>query len=270
MKKKRKIAKPLVAFLLVATLILLIVSYTKYQINAQVNLVPTVFTKQEIAGRTEITEEMLVVRKVPSDALPPNAITDMDELVGKWTANGFGIPKNSLLYDEKVLEKEQLPDSAILNLKENEVAYPLLVDLETSLGNSIIPGTKVDLYFRSKTDNRNEKTTVLYGKLASNVRVVSVKDAQATNVFENEGKKSEEDEVKEPSLASIYIFAVPQEVHTLLSKGKIVGEVVPVATSDAYKTTEDDTQMTDEEVIEYINGTITSNELTDSEEEVVE
>lgn len=258
MKRKKELYKRLTAMLLVVSLIFGIVFYTKFRIEAEVNAIPVVYTTEEIPPRTEITEKMITVREVPGDAVPPNAVTDPSKIVGKWTVSGFGIPKNAMLYDEKILDKEELPDSAILNLKENEVAFPLLVDLETSLGNSIIPNANVDLYFRSKKD-ANSDEPVMYGRLGANVRVVAVKDAQASNVFQNEGKLEEKEQDaattnNQPSLASIYIFAVPNELNGILNKAKLVGDVVPVATSEAYEPAVDDEQLTDEEIMKFING----------------
>lgn len=258
MKRKKETLKKLTALLLVLSLVFGIVFYTKLRIDAEVNAIPVVYTTTEIPARTEITEDMISVRNVPSDAVPPNAVTDPRQVVGKWTVSGFGIPKNSLMYDEKILSKEQLPDSAILNLKENEVAFPLLVDLETSLGNSIIPNANVDLYFRSKKDNTKDEP-VMYGRIGANVRVVAVKDAQASNVFQNEGKnngnENEGSEINsEPSLASIYIFAVPSELNGILNKAKLIGDVVPVATSEAYSPDGTEEMLSDEEILSFING----------------
>lgn len=258
MKRKKENVKKLTALFLVLSLVFGIVFYTKFRIDAEVNAIPVVYTTKEIPARTEITEDMVSVRNVPSDGVPPNAVTDPEKVIGKWTVSGFGIPKNSMMYDEKILSKEQLPDSAILNLKENEVAFPLLVDLETSLGNSIIPNANVDLYFRSKKDNTKDEP-VMYGRLGANVRVVAVKDAQASNVFQNEGKQDESQregsEVNtEPSLASIYIFAVPSELNEILNKAKLIGDVVPVATSEAYDPDGSEEMLSSEEVLMFING----------------
>jgi len=263
MKRKKERQKKIIAVLLAFALILGIVSYTQIKISAEIDPVQIVYANQEIPPRTEITADMISTREVSSKAVPPNAITDPSQVIGKWTVTGYGVPKNSFMYEEKILEKENLPDSAILNLQKNEVALPLLVDLETSLGNSIIPNAKVDLYFRSKKENSGtDDKKVLYGKLATNVRVVSVKDNQASNVFQTEGKKEEENasSSNQPSLASIYIFAVPQELNELLNKAKLVGDVVPVATSEAYSVSTDEEQLTSEEVLQFIEGTYQENE----------
>lgn len=275
MKKKKGFKQNLIAGSSAIVLLAGVVGYTQYKIRAEVDEVPVIYTKSEIAPRTEITKNMLVVRNVPSKALPPNAVTDMKKVVGKWTVSGYGLSKNSLVYKDKISAKEKLPDSAILELKENEVAFSLLVDLETSLGNSIVPNSKVDLYFRTKKDAASQEgMNVLYGKLASQIRVVAVKDAQAANVFETEGvqREQEDDSMtstnKQNTMASIYIFAVPQEVNALLNKAKLVGDVVPVATSEAYKYNKNDEKLDESMVVKYINGEYA--DTKDEDEDVVE
>lgn len=268
MKRKKENVKRLTALFLVISLIASVVLYTRFTIDAEVNAVPVVYSKQEIPARTEITEDMITIREVPSDAVPPNAVTDPSKIIGKWTVTGFGVSKNSLLYNDKILAKEQLPDSPILSLEENEVAFPLLVDLETSLGNSIIPNTKVDLYFRSTKEQGSEEP-VKYGALGKNLRVVAVKDAQASNVFKNEGEQEKDDKNQtstEPSLASIYIFAVPSELNILLNKAQLKGDVVPVVTDKAYSPAPNDEELSNEEIIEYINGELNAEEEVDGNE----
>lgn len=275
MKKKKGFKQNLIAGSSAIVLLAGVVGYTQYKIRAEVDEVPVIYTKSEIAPRTEITKNMLVVRNVPSKALPPNAVTDMKKVVGKWTVSGYGLSKNSLVYKDKISSKEKLPDSAILELKENEVAFSLLVDLETSLGNSIVPNSKVDLYFRTKKDAASQEgMNVLYGKLASQIRVVAVKDAQAANVFETEGVQPEQKDDsmtstnKQNTMASIYIFAVPQEVNALLNKAKLVGDVVPVATSEVYKYNKNDEKIDESMVVKYINGEYA--DTKDEDEDVVE
>jgi len=261
MKKNKAMKKQVIAVSTTAALIFGIVGYTQYKINAEVDKVPVVFTTKEISPRTEIKENMISVRYVPSQGVPPNAIRNANQVVGKWTVSGFGASKNSMLFKEKISKKDELPDSSILSLRKGEVAYSLLVDLETSLGNSIIPNSNVDLYFRTKKEDagNQEGVEVLYGKLASQIRVVAVKDAQATNVFQTEGTEKEETEEtqgenKNPELASIYIFAVPEELNVLLNKAKLVGEVVPVATSEAYEPNKKSEKISETEVMQYIDG----------------
>jgi pilus assembly protein CpaB len=252
--KKNLWKKRLLSILTVIALIFVIITYTKVTIKAEINETEVVVTKVDIPPRTEITDEMLETIVVPAKGVPTNAFKNKEDIIGKWTVAGYGISKHSFIYKDKIVDKSELPDAGLLELKENEVAVPLLVDLETSLGNSIIPNTHVDLYFRTVLHDNNQ-TKALYGKVASQVRVVAVKDAEASNVFDVEGyqqgKPQEAANNEKKSLAKIYIFAVPKEIGELINKAKLLGEVVPIATGKTYeenaKTTADKN-----EVVAYI------------------
>ncbi|MEH6944651.1 hypothetical protein [Bacillus sp. JJ722] len=207
---------------------------------------------------------MLTTISVPNQGIPTNTIRDKEDMIGKWTVSGFGIPKNSFIYTDKIVDKSELPDAGILDLKEGEVAFPLLVDLETSLGNSIIPDTKVDLYFRNVV-NEGDNDKAIYGKIASQVRVVAVKDAEASNVFDAEGNATDPEvqgavDSSDKNLAKIYIFAIPESMSDLIGKAKLLGEIVPIATDDAYDM---DSKATSEpnEVVQYIEKASLSSDV---------
>ncbi|MFS0783373.1 hypothetical protein [Bacillus sp. 1P06AnD] len=242
---KSKWKKRIVALLTVIVLVCSILIFTKVRINAEMNEKPIVVSKIDIPPRTEITEDMLETIVVPTKSVPSNAASEAKDIIGTWTKAGYGIPAHSYIYDNKVTVQDKMPDAGILELKEGEVAFPLLVDLETSLGNSIIPDTKVDLYFRSLLKDE-DSDKALYGKLASQVRVVSVKNADAANVFDpdeySKGTSKEADgsnkanfQTEENSMAKIYIFAVPSSLNELLNKAKLLGEIVPIATGKQSK-----------------------------------
>lgn len=246
----------LVPLMSVFALLGLLYLYTEMKIDKEVNEVQVVYTAAEIPPRTEITDDMLKVLTKPARSVPLNAITDKKQIVGKWTVSGYGIPENSFVYKGKVVDKSELPDAGLLELKEGEVAVSLLVDLETSLGNSIIPESHIDLYFRNVLYDKNNPKALL-GPLAENVRVVAVKDSQATNVFEEKGMVNEHQQKdatkpKSTNLAKIYIFAVPEELSGLINKGKLLGDVFPVATGETYKEGLK-VVATQNEIVDFIN-----------------
>lgn len=250
--------KRLLSLVTVLALILIIFTYTKFTISAEIDEKEIVVTKVDIPPRTLITEDMLETIVVPSRGIPNNTWINAEDVIGQYTVAGYGISKHSFIYKEKLVTQNQMPDAGILELKENEVAFPLLVDLETSLGNSIIPDSNVDLYFRTllKGESSNESKAI-YGKLASQVRVVAVKDADASNVFDPEGYQNGEEQnvTKEQklALAKIYIFAIPQELNETINKAKLLGDIVPIATGKSYsKSTE--TKIEENKVIEYIQN----------------
>ncbi|CUB12516.1 hypothetical protein OCB16_24125 [Bacillus cereus] len=238
----KKLPKKTVSVLIAVGLVATIAGYENYRINSAINPTKVYYSKVDIPPRTKITKDMLQERVIPGDAIAPNAITNVKDLEGKYTVNGFGVSKNSLLYKDKVVPKDELPDAAILNLKKNEVAFPLLVDIETSSGNSIIPDSYVDLYFKGTVKNETDHTEKpIFGRVAKHVRVTSVKDSNATNVFDPKSvevdgsyKDNLNNEAKNRPLAKIYTFAVSDEENQLLNKGALIGEIIPVASGESY------------------------------------
>lgn len=253
--KKKMWKKRIFSLVSVFVLIGAILTYTRFTIKAEINEVEVTVSKVDIPPRTEITEDMVETITIPLKGVPTAAYRHKDDIIGKYPVSGYGISKNSFIYQDKVVTKDQLPDVGILKLKDDEVAFPLLVDLETSLGNSILPDTYVDLYFKSEIKDTNT-TKAIYGKLASQVRVVAVKDADASNVFDNEGIRVEEQtNTQKQSLAKIYIFALPDELNEIVNKAKIIGNIVPIATANSYvKNSDSDVEMNETDILEYIES----------------
>jgi len=225
---------------------------TKWEVNRQIAPIETYFTAEEIASGTAITEEMLLPMEIPSKAIPPNAITDKSQIVGMYVKNGFNIPPNSYLYSEVLTPENEMPNSSVLKLKEGEYAFPLLVDLETSLGNGILPDSKVDLAFRATLDNDSGEDMVIFGTLATDVRVTSVKDSNATAVFKDEANSTKDKNSKAESMSKLYTFAVSGELNDLLSKAAKLGEIRPVAKGQTEETAKSETILSQNEVVDYI------------------
>lgn len=260
MKKSKKIA-----FSAGIALAIGVINYTgiHYYINSKVDPVTVAYAKDDIPPNTKITKEMVIERSVPSSSLPPEAMVAPSSVIGKYTANNFGISKHSLFYKGKVMAAEKMPNSSVLKLKSGELAFPLLVDLETSLGNSILPDTKVDLFFRGKVETvqkvNGSTITVekpIYGRIAKGVRVTSVKDTDATNVF-SDTKKKQNGGFASPTtgegktaLAKIYTFAVDEQINEVLNKATLLGEIRPVATGSE----ELDTTISDDDIVSWIEG----------------
>ncbi len=204
------------------------------------------YTKVDIPPHTLITKEMIMVMpNTPGSAVPPNALTRPEDIIGKWTVPGYGLSKNSLIYKDKILPTDEMPDASILKLKEGEYAFPLLVDIETSSGNSILPDTYVDLWFTS--DQRANVDKPIVGNMFSKVRVTTVKDNNTQNVFDaqdytqapnqgqqqggivSQGNSGNGGEKPAPKLAKLYTFAVTADQLKYLNKAKLKGKVFPVA-----------------------------------------
>lgn len=234
-KLKKQTKRKVVAAVLSLTVVGSMYAYNAYAVEKAVDPTKVVLVRKDIQPHTKITEEMIFEREIPGNAIPPNAYLNKEEVVGKYTTEGFGISANSFFLKNNVLSKNKLPDAAILSLQGGEVAFPLLVDLETSSGNSIVPGTFVDLYFLNVEGSQGELMTdatnksVLFGGLFPQVRVTSVKDSDTNDAFrEEQDSEGETKEVK--SAARLYTLAVTPAQLQYLNRAKRLGTIMPVAT----------------------------------------
>ncbi|MEK4649632.1 RcpC/CpaB family pilus assembly protein [Exiguobacterium sp. FSL W8-0210] len=239
-KLKKQTKRKVVAAALSLAVVGSMYAYNAYAVETAVNPTKVALVKNDIQPHTKITEDMIFERDVPGNAIPPNAYTSKDQIVGKYTTEGFGISANSFFLKNNVKSKNELPDAAILSLEEGEVAFPLLVDLETSSGNSIVPGTYVDLYFLNMEGARGELMTdesnqsVLFGGLFPQVRVTSVKDGDTNDAFrEEQDSNGETKEVK--SAARLYTLAVTPAQLQYLNRAKKLGTIMPVASQNGDK-----------------------------------
>ena len=205
----------------IAVIVILGLLYWGYtsQINTSVNPVAVPVAKQTIQPRTEVTADMITTIRVPKIAVSENVITATPLIVGKYTNLNVTVPAGSMFYKDVLVEKSALPDSVFTTVKDGEIPYQFAVNMETTYGNSIYPGNKIDIYMKAIDDN----SQIMVGRLLENVEVLAVKDSQGRNVFEN---------TSETRTPAYLIFGVPERIHILLRKAvylKSAGvEIFPV------------------------------------------
>jgi len=209
----------------VAGIIVLYVGYT-WRVNQAISPVTVPYAKVEIDSKKMITEDMIAYVKVSSSVVAnsPNLITDASQLIGKYVSFGTVIPQNSLFYDEAVVDKKELPDSAFADIPDGYTIYSLGVNLHTTYGNSIYPGNYIDLYLKA-TD---ESGKIIFGKLIESIEVLAVKDSQGNHLFET---------TVETRTPSELLFVVPDDMYLLLMKaGYVQGdiEIIPVPRNASY------------------------------------
>lgn len=161
--------------------------------------------KSTIQPRTKITQEMITTISIPSVGVQGNVILSSSLIVGKYTNVNTIIPQGSMFYSEALIKEEDLPDSSYTQVKEGEIPYNFAVDMNSTYGNSIFPGNKIDLYMKAESDDGQ----VMVGKLIENVEVLAVKDSSGKDVFEN---------TAEDRIPAFLIFGVEEEIHILLRK----------------------------------------------------
>lgn len=191
----------------IAVIVILGLLYWGYtsQINASVSPVSVPVAKQTIQPRTEITSDMITRIKVPKIAVSENVITTTTSIIGKYTNINVTIPNGGMFYKNLLVEKSALPDSVFTAVKDGEIPYQFSVNMETTYGNSIFPGNKIDIYMKAIDDNGQ----IMVGRLLENVEVLAVKDSAGRNVFEN---------TSETRTPAYLIFGVPERIHILLRK----------------------------------------------------
>lgn len=188
-------------------ILILVVLYFgyNYQIKKQTNPVKVPIAKETIQPRTEITRELIEYIEVSPIMIQSGAVTNINAIVGKYTNYNTMIPKGSMFYSASIVDKTALPDTAFVEVKNGEVPYNFPVTMDTTYGNSISPGNKIDIYMKAVDD----AGILMVGKLVENVEVLAVKDSQGRNVFEDSS---------EARVPSTLIFGVQPDIHILLRK----------------------------------------------------
>ena len=205
----------------IAIVAILYFGYT-YQINKQVKPTRVPVANTTIQPRTKITTEMIKYIEVPGDTLSSNVMLNTDEITKLYSNYNTVIPEGSMFYTDVLTTKEQMPDSAFVDVEEGDIPYQFAVNMETTYGNSIFPGNFLE-----------------------NVKVLAVKDASGQHVFENSA---------ENRTPAYIIFGVKYDVNILLLKAKYLTEVevFPVP-HGAWVGTEGQIQVSSEELKNYIN-----------------
>ncbi len=214
------------------------------RIKKATNPVSIPVAKVTIQPKTLITREMIEYISVPSVAVKKNTITSINSIVGKYSNYNTMIPAGSMFYTDTLITKDELPDTALMDVKEGEVLYNFPVTMNTSYQNSIMPGSKVDIYMKAVNDER----VLMVGKLIENVEVLAVKTSDGLNVFED---------TSERRTPAYIFFGVSPEIHILLRKASYMSNysvvLFPVPHGTNY-TTEEGTRVSTDELKEFINS----------------
>ena len=215
-----------------------------YTVNKATEPMRVPVAAQTIDPRTEITEDMIQYVEVPKNSITDNVITNSVELIGKYSGVGSVIPEGSMFYKEVIIEKEELPDIAFTKVKAGEIVYNFPVNINSTFGNSIVPGNYIDIYM--KTNDTSGK--VMIGKLIENVEVLAMKDSSGQPVFES---------VTENRTPAMMIFGLKPELYILLKKASYMGsygvELYPVP-HGGYIEEEGATRVSTQELKDFINA----------------
>lgn len=211
---------------------------------------------QKLTTRHKITEEDINYVQIPQGALGGDYYYNTSDIVGKYVNVDTTVPTGSLFYKEAIVPASDLPDEALLNVKEGETLYYLTVNMLTSYTNSILPNRYIDIYISTKENGK-----ALVGKLIRNVKVLQVKTADGRNVFENS---------EESRTPYVIMFSLPESQHLLLRQITAINnfsiasensgfsriEIIPIPTTAYFKDGDEDVKP--EIASEYLKELISS------------
>jgi hypothetical protein len=236
----------------ILAILVLYIGYN-WRVKQATNPISVPYALQEINPSTQITEDMVGEAQVPPSMIKGDIYRSKQSVIDKYSGADCLIPSGSLFYTRCVVEKDQLPDSIILDYPKGYVLYYMSVNMETTYSNSIYPGNYIDLYFKatygSTDENDPNNGKVMVGKLLENVKVLAVRDSSGKNVFSN---------TNENAVPSQLIFAVPEEYYILLKKADYLRnystELSPVPTAESKKSNPGDLKLSSKDIKDFINN----------------
>jgi hypothetical protein len=236
---------------ILGVLLMVVVIYIGYnwRVNIATNPIEVPYAINTISAGTEITADDVGTIEVPP-AMLGDAIRDSQSVIGKYTMADTVIPAGSLFYSRAVCEEDQLPQSIILKYPKGYVLYYMPVNMETTYSNSIYPNNYIDVYLKADVKNvQGDTTSLIFGKLLENVKVLAVRDSNGKNVFSNV--------VEGESIPAQLIFAVPKEYYLLLKKAEYLADfdtqLLPVPTAESLKSKPGDLTLSSTDLQTFIN-----------------
>ncbi len=223
----------------------ILVLYIGYNWRVKSATQPTTipYAKNALPSRHIITSDDIGFMEVSSSVInkSANMVKTANQLIGKEVMYGTTIPQNSFFYNEAITTSESQPDNVIADIEDGYTLFPLSVDLHTTYGNSIYPGNYIDLWFKGVDDYRK----LIYTNLIRSIKVLDVRDNQGQSVFETSSEKRTPAEL---------LFAVPDDMYSLLRKAQYIGnvEIIPVPRNKNYTANPGETEVASEYVKEFI------------------
>lgn len=201
------------------------------------------YAKNTLSSRHVITSDDIGYMEVASTVVSKmrNVIRASNLLVGQEVVYGNVIQQNSFFFEGDVEDPSinQGTSALLSNIQDGYTLVYLDVDLHTTYGNAIYPGNYIDLWFEGTDENRR----FMYGKFIQSIQVLDVTDRDGNSVFET-GSES-----RTPAQL---LFAVPDELKSLLEKAKLVGELVPVPRNKSYSENPGATEVSSSYLENYI------------------
>lgn len=231
-----------VIIFVMAILVIAVGNYFSFQIalNNAIDLVEVPFAAEEIYPHYEVSEEAIEWREIPRAYVDHEVLITKEDIVGKYVSLDSKIAKGSLFYKDYLIEKSEIDTLPALLLKEDQVAFPLSLNLLKSSGNTISQNQKVDVYV-SYTDKKTKESII--DILLMNVRVIGVKDKNGYDMRDEKAAK----------LPSILILAIDKEYINLIQLANEVGEISILAPRINYAEDEESILYKESKILPILN-----------------
>ena len=222
---------------LVVCIVILFFAY-RYRVNTAINAVDVPIATKQLNARDEITEDDFTTVKVAQSMITSNVIINKKDLLGKYVNYNTFIPEGGMFYKSAVVTWSEMPDSAWADIQEGYTIFSLKVTTESTFGNSIFPGDKIDLYYQNTMNGK-----LFLGPLIEGIEVLAVKDANGAHIF----KKS-----AEQKNASALIFAVPDKMFSIIKRAYYIcgGTILPVPRNSSYNA---ETTLGNDKILSFID-----------------
>ncbi len=228
-----------------------------YRVKTSINPTLVPYAKVALEPRHVITADDIDFMDVNNTVIKKatNIVRSADELIGKEVTYGNTIPAGSLFYKEDITEPKLSPDYVLSDIKDGYTAFSLSVNETTTYGNYIAIGSYIDLWFEGTDDYRK----LIYTNFVKSIQVLDVRDSKGVSLGNTKSEKPAE-----------LLFAVPDELYSLLVKAEEVGKLVPVPRNSSYTARPGETEVASSYVKSFILGrtaTIPDEDKTVSKEE---
>jgi len=228
-----------------------------YRVNTSINPTTVPYAKTKLEPRHVITEEDIGFMDVNNTVIrkATNIIRNPNDIIGKEVTYGNTIEEGSLFYTEDITSRELSPDYVLSDIKDGYTAFSLSVDETTTYGNYIAIKSYIDLWFEGEDDYRK----LIYTNFVKSIQVLDVRDSKGVSLKNSKSEKPAE-----------LLFAVPDELYSLLVKSQEVGKLVPVPRNSSYTARPGETEVASSYVRNYIlekTATIPDEDLPVNSEE---
>ncbi len=158
----------------------------RYRVRVALNEIDIPVARKTLNARATITSDDIVMQSIPRTMVTSNVITNEKDLLEHYVNYNTMIPEGSMFYEGAVVEWKNMPDSAWSDIEKCSTIVSLPVNNNTTYGNSIYPGDKIDLFYQGY----DEHDDLFIGKFIQGIKVLAVKDSNGNHIFNKTATQS--------------------------------------------------------------------------------